>query len=54
MDDAQGYRMKAAQCLSAPERCGPVYRELSLFIAETWLSVARHEDAMDASQTPSL
>jgi hypothetical protein len=47
MNDAQRYRMKAVEYLSAAERCGPVYRCVALSIAETWLSLARHEDAMD-------
>jgi hypothetical protein len=47
MTDAQRYRMNAAECLSAAERCGPAYRRLTLAIAEKWLSLARHEEAMD-------
>jgi hypothetical protein len=48
MNDAQRYRMNAAECLSAAERCEQPYRRLTLAIAETWLSLARHEEAMDA------
>jgi hypothetical protein len=48
MNDAQRCRMNAAECLSAAERCGQPYRRLTLSIAETWLSLARHEEAMDA------
>jgi hypothetical protein len=47
MNDAQRYRMNAAECLSAAERCGPAYRDLTVSIAETWLALARHQDAMD-------
>jgi hypothetical protein len=47
MTDAQRYRVNAAQCLSAAERCGPAYRDLTLSIAETWLALARHHDAID-------
>jgi hypothetical protein len=47
MDDAQRYRTNAAECLSAAKRYGPAYRDLTVSIAETWLSLARHEDAMD-------
>jgi hypothetical protein len=47
MNDAQPYRMNAAECLSAAERCGPAYRDLTVSIAETWLALVRHEDAMD-------
>jgi hypothetical protein len=47
MKDAQRYRMNAAECLSAAERCGQDYRGLTLDIAESWLSMARHQEAMD-------
>jgi uncharacterized coiled-coil protein SlyX len=47
MNDAQRYRMNAAECLSAAERCGPAYRDLTVSIAETWLALARHQEAMD-------
>jgi hypothetical protein len=47
MNDARRYRMNAAECLSAAQRCGPAYRDLTVSIAETWLSLARHQDAMD-------
>jgi hypothetical protein len=47
MNDAQRYRMNAAECLSAAERCGPAYRDLTLAIAESWLALARHQEAMD-------
>jgi hypothetical protein len=47
MKDAQRYRMNAAECRSAAERCGPAYRDLTLAIAASWLSLARHQEAMD-------
>jgi len=47
MNDAQRYRMNAAECLSAAERCGPAYRDLTVCMAKTWLALARHQDAMD-------
>jgi hypothetical protein len=47
MNDAQRYRVNAAECLSAAERCGPAYRDLTVSIAETWLALARHQEAMD-------
>jgi hypothetical protein len=47
MDDAQRYRMNAAECLSAAERCELPYRRLTLAIAESWLSMARQQEAMD-------
>jgi hypothetical protein len=33
MNDAQRYRMNAAECLSAVERCGPPYRGLTLALS---------------------
>jgi hypothetical protein len=47
LNDAQTYSMNAAECLSAVEGCGPVYRDLTVSIAETWLALTLHEDAMD-------
>jgi hypothetical protein len=47
MNDAQRYRTNAAECLSAAERCDPPYRDLTLTIAASWLSLARQQTAMD-------
>jgi hypothetical protein len=47
MNDAQRYRMNAAECLSAAERCEPPYRSLTLAIAASSLSLARQQEAMD-------
>jgi hypothetical protein len=47
VNDAQRYRMNAAECLSAAERCEQPYRRLTLAIAETWLLMARQQEAMD-------
>jgi hypothetical protein len=47
MKDAQRYRMNAAECISAAERCEPAYRDLTLAIAEAWLSLASQQEAMD-------
>jgi hypothetical protein len=47
MNDAQRFRMNAAECLSAAERCGTAYPDLTLAIAASWLSLARHQEAMD-------
>jgi hypothetical protein len=47
MTDAQRYRMNAAECLSAAERCESPYRGLTLAIAASWLSLARRQTAMD-------
>jgi hypothetical protein len=47
MNDAQRYRMNAAECLSAAERCEPPYRGLTLAVAASWLSLARQQKAMD-------
>jgi hypothetical protein len=47
MNDAQRYRINAAECLSAAERCEPAYRSLTLAIAASWLSLLRQQEAMD-------
>jgi hypothetical protein len=47
MNDAQRYRTNAAECLSAAERCGRDYRDLTFAIAASWLSLARHQDSMN-------
>jgi hypothetical protein len=38
--DARRYRMNAVECWSAAGRCEPAYRDLTLAIAEAWLSLA--------------
>jgi hypothetical protein len=56
MHDSQRYRHNAAQCLlAAQETCQPYYRKLRLSMAESWLSLARQDEAMHnllASWTP--
>jgi hypothetical protein len=47
MNDAQRYRMNAAECLLAAERCELPYRGLTLVIAASWLSLARQQEAID-------
>jgi hypothetical protein len=47
MNDAQRYRINAAECLSAAERCAAPYRGLTLAIAASWVSLARQQIAMD-------
>jgi hypothetical protein len=47
VNDAQRYRINAAECLSAAERCAPTYRGLTLAIAASWVSLARQQMAMD-------
>jgi hypothetical protein len=47
MNDAERYRLNAAECPLATERCEPPYRGLTLAIAETWLSLARQQEAVD-------
>jgi hypothetical protein len=46
MKDVQRYRLNAAECLSAAERCELPYRGLTLAIAASWLSLARQQEAM--------
>jgi hypothetical protein len=47
VNDAQRYRANAVECLSAAKRCGPGYRNVTLAIARLWLSLSRHQQAMD-------
>src|SRR5271165_274713 len=51
VDDAQRYRTNAADCILAAERFEPAYRDLTFAIAESWLSLARQQEAMDAFLT---
>jgi hypothetical protein len=51
MDDAQRYRTNAADCILAAQRSGPAYRDLTFAIAESWLSLARQQEAMDGFLT---
>jgi hypothetical protein len=46
MKNVQRYRLNAAECLSAAERCELSYRGLTLTIAASWLSLARQQEAM--------
>jgi hypothetical protein len=48
MNQAQRYRMNAAECLSAAERRGSPYQSLAFTIAAYWLSLARQQEAVDA------
>jgi hypothetical protein len=41
MNDAQRYRMNAAECLSAAEQRESPHRRLALTIAAHWLALAR-------------
>jgi hypothetical protein len=47
MNDAQRYRMYAAECLSTAERRESAYRKLAFTMAACWLSLARQEEAVD-------
>jgi hypothetical protein len=47
MDDAQRYRLNAAECILAGELCEPAYRDLTFAIAVYWLALARQQIAMD-------
>jgi hypothetical protein len=47
VNDAQRYRMNAAECILAGERCGAAYRDLTFALAQSWLSLARQQEAMD-------
>jgi hypothetical protein len=47
MNDAQRYRLNAAECIFAGARRGPAYRDLTFALAEAWMSLARQREAMD-------
>jgi hypothetical protein len=48
MHDSRRYRYNAAECLlAAQEACQPFYRKLRLSMADSWLSLARQDEAMD-------
>jgi hypothetical protein len=48
MHDSRSYRDTAAECLlAAQEACEPYYRKLHLSMADSWLSLARRDEAMD-------
>jgi hypothetical protein len=47
VNDAQRYRMNAAECLSAAERRESPYRSPAFTIAAYWLSLARQQEAVD-------
>jgi hypothetical protein len=46
MNDAQRYRLNAAECLSAAERRESSYHYLAFTIAACWLSLAREQEAI--------
>jgi hypothetical protein len=48
MHASRRYRDNAAECLlAAQEACQPYYRKLHLSMATSWLSLARHDEAID-------
>jgi hypothetical protein len=48
MHDSRRYRYNVAECLlAAQEACQPSYRKLRLSMADSWLSLARQDEAMD-------
>jgi hypothetical protein len=49
MHDSRRYRdNNAAECLlAAQEACQPYYRKLHLSMAASWLSLARHDEAIN-------
>lgn len=48
MHDSKRYRDQAADCLLAAEKGHePYYRKLNLSLANTWLTLARQDEAMD-------
>jgi hypothetical protein len=47
MHDSRRYRDNAAACLLAAQDCEPYYRKLHLSMATSWLTLARHDEAID-------
>jgi hypothetical protein len=48
MSDSGGYQRNAADCLLAARKARePHYRKLYLFMAQSWLSIARQDDATE-------
>ena len=47
MHDSSRYRDMAAQCLLATERGSEPYSLLSILMAQSWLLLARQDEAMD-------
>ena len=55
MHDSRSYRDNAAHCLlAAQEACQPYYRKLRLSMAVSWLSLARQDEAIDASHVHDI
>jgi hypothetical protein len=53
MHDSQRYRDNAAECLLAAQKARePHYRQLHLSMALSWLSLARHDEAMEEDPSP--
>jgi hypothetical protein len=50
MRDYERYRVNAADCLLAAERCEPAYRKVHLSMALSWLSLARQDEAVNSNQ----
>jgi hypothetical protein len=48
MNDAQRYRINAAECLSAAERRQSPYRSCAFTMAAYWLSLARQQEAVES------
>jgi hypothetical protein len=54
MHNSQGYRYKAAECLRAAQQArDPIHNRVHLSMAMSWLSLARQDEAMDASDASS-
>ncbi len=47
MHNSQRYRSNAEVCLKAAHACGSHYQSLNLLMAQTWLKLARHDQAID-------
>ena len=47
MHDSIRYRFNAGECLLSALACQPHHRRIRLFLADSWLSLARQDEAMD-------
>jgi hypothetical protein len=50
MRDYERYRVNAAGCLLAAERCEPACRKIHLSMALSWLSLARQDEAVNSGE----
>jgi hypothetical protein len=54
MHNSQRYRYKAAACLRAAQQADPIRGKIHLSMALSWLSLARQDEAIDASHVHDI